>query len=143
MNNRPKVLQFVRKPTRTDIFLVGWWVLLVATGLVGLLGYPSVRVTNGTGAFAAQYVVSGSIVLAGLLGFAARTFKAHAAESTACFGVAFLTVCHASLFIFADANTAASIQTGLRLLANAALCIAIGLLIQKHYVLRVAEKDED
>lgn len=140
---KPLVLQFVRKPTVVDVLLVGWWLLLIATGLVGLLGFPSAQVTKGIGPFAAQYVASGTIVVVAAMGFLARTFKAHEAEAMACFGVAFLTVCHASLFIFADWNVAVSIQTGLRLLANASLCGAIGLLIGKHYVLGYTKKGKD
>lgn len=137
---KPLVLQFVRKPTVVDIFLVSWWLLLIATGVVGLFGFPSVRVSQGVGGFAAQYVVSGTIVVVAAMGFLARTFKAHEAEAMACFGIAFLTVCHASLFIFAQGNFEVSIQTGLRLLANASLCGAIGLLIGKHYVLGYTKK---
>ena len=134
-----KILSFVRRPTSVDVFLVVWWLLLVLTGAVGILGMPSYRIAEGYGHVAAQYIVSGSIIIVALTGFVARSLKAHAAESVACFGVAVLTVCHAILFVFANENVANGLQTSVRLLSAAALCVAIGLLIHRNYVLPARE----
>lgn len=57
MRRHWKVSPLVTKPTSVNAFLCLWWVLLIATGVVGLLGAPSANVIAGAGEAAARFIV--------------------------------------------------------------------------------------